>query len=68
MIRLMLNTYSMQERDKLAYHLESVQKAIALDTGCHSLQSDCRICQNRHICTDLLAASVYAKDYKPDTK
>lgn len=65
MIRLMLATYSAKERDELALALEAAQNAVELSQKCRAKAKPCSTCPMRHLCTDLLSASVYAKDFKP---
>lgn len=65
MIRLMLTNYSEHETAKLARLLESAKTTIEKSRGCRETRQPCHTCPNRHICSDLVSASVYAKDYKP---
>ena len=70
MIRLLLVTYSEQERKELASVLEHAQKVV-MAKGCPNQWSDTRTCHEccmRHICTDLLNAAVFAADYKEQPK
>lgn len=67
MIRLMLTTYSKEERENLAQILENAQNTIENRKQCRKQLKDCRSCPLRHLCTDLLSAAVFAKDYNPTT-
>ena len=64
MIRLMLVSYTREEREALAEYLELAQRDLEMLTGCkEDNRRACRNCRMRHLCTDLLSASVYAKDF-----
>lgn len=65
MIRLMLASYSDEERAELARILEQAQNLIENSYQCRKYMCNCHDCKNRHLCTDLLSASVFAKDFKP---
>lgn len=69
MIRLLLASYSSEERSKLAKLLAEVQADIEKERGCERFGKQyCYDCPNRHICTDLLNASVFAEDYVDPVK
>lgn len=69
MIRLMLVSYTREEREALAEYLELAQRDLEVVTGCRDgNRHACRTCRMRHLCTDLLSASVYAKDFMEPTK
>lgn len=63
MIRLMLATYSKEEREQLSVILENAQGTIESLRKCRKNLTQCRTCPMRHLCTDLLSASVFAKDF-----
>lgn len=66
MVRLMLNNYSKEERDALAEYLELAQRDLEIQNQCAgNAKAHCRDCKMRHLCTALLTASVYAKDFVP---
>ena len=68
MIRLMLATYSDKERAKLAELLEDARTAITRNKPVYCESSDCRTCEERHLCADLMSAAVFAADYKEQHK
>lgn len=68
MIRLMLATYSKEERAKLAELLEDSRTALSRNKPTYCEVSDCRTCEFRHLCADLMAAAVFASDYKEQPK
>lgn len=69
MIRLMLSSYSKLERETLAVALENAQHRLEEAAECRTNPGvNCHDCNMRHLCTDLLAASVFAKDFKEPTK
>lgn len=68
MIRLMLATYSHEERAKLAELLEDTRTALARNKPTYCEAADCRTCEYRHLCADLMAAAVFASDYKEQHK
>lgn len=64
MIRLMLNNYTKEEREALAEYLELAQRDLETQYNCAgNAKAHCRDCKMRHLCTALLTASVYAKDF-----
>ena len=69
MIRLLLASYSEDERRYLARLLAELQAQVEEQDGCEKYGKQlCINCENRHICTDLLNASIFARDYVEPAK
>lgn len=68
MIRLMLATYSEKERLKLAELLENARASILMNKPSYCDAPDCRTCDYRHLCTDLMSSAVFAAEYKEHSK